>query len=216
MKAVAHIGSLEVLAHRTIWSIPVALLVLLITRRTSDIARVFKNPRNLAMIAISALLIGVNWGLYVWAIAVERTVEAALGYYINPLLSVALGMALLGEKMNPLQTIALALVVLAVGLLTYSTGEIPWIALVLSSTFALYGFIRKTVDIGPTQGFMVEVLILSIVAIPFVIYLDVTGRAHLGGTALDTVMLVACGPVTAIPLILFAYGAKGCACQPLD
>ena len=100
MKAVAHIDVLEVLAHRVIWSIPVALIVLLITRRTADIATVFKDRRKLLMMMLSAGFISVNWGTYVWAIGADRTIEAALGYYINPLISVAMGTLFLGEKMT--------------------------------------------------------------------------------------------------------------------
>jgi len=208
MKAVAHIDPVEVLAHRAIWSVPVALLILLATGRTNDMMRVFRSPRKLVLITLSALIISVNWGVYVWSIAVERSVEAALGYYINPLISVALGTALLGEKLDRLQMFAIALAIFAVGILTFTAGQIPWVAIVLSFTFAIYGFIRKTVDIGPTQGFMVEVIILSILAIPYVIFLSNTGVGHLGLTTYDTILLLACGPVTAIPLILFAYGAK--------
>ena len=208
MKAVAHFGAVEVLAHRIIWSIPVALLVLVITRRTGDIIRVIKSPNLLAAITLSAIIISVNWGLYVWAVNADRIIEAALGYYINPLISVALGMVFLGEKMDKLQASAIALAILAVSIMTYAVGQIPWVALVLACSFAAYGFIRKTVDIGPTQGFMMEVLILAIVAVPFVVYLGYRGSGHLGLSTNDTLLVLGCGPITAIPLILFSYGAK--------
>ncbi|MCF6320339.1 MAG: EamA family transporter RarD [Rhizobiaceae bacterium] len=208
MKAVAHIDTLEVLAHRVIWSIPIALAVLLFTGRTNDLVRVLTSPRKLVVISISAAVISLNWGIYVWSIAAERSIEAALGYYINPLITVALGTIFLGEKMDRLQMTAIALAALAVVILSVSAGVIPWVAIVLACSFATYGFIRKTVDIGPTQGFMMEVLILSTAAIPFAIWLGMTGEAKFGLTTYDTLFLLACGPVTAIPLILFAYGAK--------
>ncbi len=208
MKAVAHIDVLEVLAHRVIWSIPVALIVLLITRRTADIAAVFKDRRKLLMMMLSAGFISVNWGTYVWAIGADRTIEAALGYYINPLISVAMGTLFLSEKMNRLQVAAIALASVAVIILTIASGTLPWVAIVVSLSFAAYSFIRKTVDIGPTQGFMTEVLILSIIAIPYAIWFAQTGEAKMGGISSDTILLLACGPVTAIPLILFANGAK--------
>ena len=208
MKAVAHIDVLEVLAHRVIWSIPVALVVLLITRRTADIFAVFKDRRKLLMMMLSAGFISINWGTYVWAIGADRTIEAALGYYINPLISVAMGTMFLGEKMTRLQVVAIAFASVAVIILTFASGALPWVAIVVSLSFAAYGFIRKTVDIGPTQGFMSEVLILSVIAIPYAIWLAQTGEAKMGGISSDTILLLACGPVTAIPLILFANGAK--------
>lgn len=208
MKAVAHIDTLEVLAHRVIWSIPIALGLLMLTGRTSDILRVFKTPRQLALITLSAAVISLNWGIYVWSIAAERAIEAALGYYINPLISVALGAIFLGEKLDRLQLFAIALACLAVVILTISAGVLPWVAIVLACSFATYGFIRKTVDIGPTQGFFVEVLILSLIAIPYFLWLENTGASNMGRTQSDTLLLLGCGVVTAIPLILFAYGAK--------
>ena len=208
MKAVAHIDVLEVLAHRVIWSIPVALVVLLITRRTADIFTVFKDRRKLLMMMLSAGFISINWGTYVWAIGADRTIEAALGYYINPLISVAMGTMFLGEKMTRLQVVAIAFASVAVIILTFASGALPWVAIVVSLSFAAYGFIRKTVDIGPTQGFMSEVLILSVIAIPYAIWLAQTVGAKIGGISSDTILLLACGPVTAIPLILFANGAK--------
>ena len=208
MKAVAHIDVLEVLAHRVIWSIPVALIVLLITRRTSDLATVFKDRRKFLMMMLSAGFISINWGTYVWAIGADRTIEAALGYYINPLISVAMGTMFLGEKMTRLQVVAIAFASVAVIILTFASGALPWVAIVVSLSFAAYSFIRKTVDIGPTQGFMSEVLILSVIAIPYAIWLAQTGEAKMGAISSDTILLLACGPVTAVPLILFANGAK--------
>ncbi len=208
MKAVAHIDTLEVLAHRVIWSIPIALGLLLLTGRTGDMMRVFKSPRKLAIISLSAAVISINWGIYVWSIAAERSIEAALGYYINPLISVALGTVFLGEKMDHLQILAIALALLAVVILTVSAGVLPWVAIILACSFATYGFIRKTLDIGPTQGFLMEVLILSLIAVPYFFWLVYTGASHMGGTTSDTLLLLGCGVVTSVPLILFAYGAK--------
>jgi len=208
MKAIAHISATEILANRIIWSIPVALVFLLLAGRTRDIVRVVKMPSKLLAVAACATVISINWGLYVWAIAAERTIEAALGYYINPLISIALGMILLGEKLDRIQLFALVLACVAVAILTYAAGELPWVALVLAGSFAVYGLIKKTVDIGPTQGFMLEVLILSVVAIPYLFYLSSIGQLILGSTAENTYWLLGCGPVTAVPLILFAFGAK--------
>ncbi|MCP4182824.1 MAG: EamA family transporter RarD [Hyphomicrobiales bacterium] len=208
MKAISHVSALEIVASRIIWSIPVALVFLLVAGRTSEIVGVFKSPSKLVAVAACATVISINWGLYVWAITAERTIEAALGYYINPLISVALGMIFLGEKLNRIQGIALALAFIAVSILTCMTGELPWIALILGCPFGVYGLIRKTVDIGPALGFMTEVLILSVVAIPYLYFLAINNELYLGSSPRDTYLLIGCGPITAVPLILFAHGAK--------
>ncbi len=208
MKVISHVSALEIVASRIIWSIPVALVFLLASSRTNDILRVLKSPSKLAAVTACATVISINWGLYIWAITAERTIEAALGYYINPLISVALGMIFLGEKLNRIQGFALALAFIAVSILTYIAGELPWIALILASSFGVYGLIKKAVDIGPTQGFMMEVLILSMVAIPYLYYLAINNELYLGSSPRDTYLLIGCGPLTAVPLILFAHGAK--------
>lgn len=208
MKAIAHIDTYQVLAHRVIWSIPIALIILLLTGRFQGLLQIFKSRRKFAIMMLSSAVISVNWGVYIWSIASERSIEAALGYYINPLISVALGALFLGEKMDRIQIVAIALAMLAVAILTLAAGVFPWVAITLACSFATYGFIRKTVDIGPTQGFMVEVLILSVIAVPYAIWLQWSGVSHFGLNTTDTLLLLGCGPVTAIPLILFSYGAR--------
>lgn len=207
MKAVAHIPSLEVLAHRALWSVPIAGMVLVLLRRTGDIVAAFRSPRTLAMAALTAAIISVNWGTYVWAIAVGRTVETALGYYINPLMSIALGAVLLGERLDRLQLVAVGLAVVAVGVLTVEQGELPWVSLLLASSFALYGYLRKTLPIGPSQGFFLEVLLIAPVALGYVLWLAARGEGHFNGPD-DWWLLMLAGPATATPLILFAFGAK--------
>ncbi len=131
LKAVAHIPSLEVLAHRAIWSVPVAGIVLLILRRTGDLKVALRNPRMLAMACLTALIIMANWGIYVWAVAAGRALDAALGYFINPLFSIFLAAVLLKEKLAPLQIAAIGLVVVAVAIVTYDAGGLPWVSLAL-------------------------------------------------------------------------------------
>lgn len=209
MKALDHVSPVEIVAHRAIWSVPVAGILLLVMRRTADIRAALRSPGTLAMAALTAGLISVNWGLYVWAIAVERALETALGYYINPLVNVLLGALLLGERLNRAQMIAVSLAVLAVGILTINAGGLPWISIVLAITFGLYGFFRKTLPIGPSQGFFLEVLILAIPALAYIAWLASYGQSSLvSGSNLDTLLLIGCGPVTAIPLLLYAFGAK--------
>ena len=209
LKAVAHIPAHEVLAHRILWSVPVAGILLLVLRRTADIRVALRSPRTLAMAALTAGIIATNWGAYVWAIAADRTVETALGYYINPLVSIALGALLLGEKLTRLQIAAVALAVVAVAILTVSSGGLPWVSLFLAFTFAAYGYLRKTLPIGPSQGFFLEVLILLPFALGWAIWLAVSGENNFSlSNPTDMWLLIFAGPATAIPLTLYAFGAK--------
>jgi chloramphenicol-sensitive protein RarD len=141
-------------------------------------------------------------------VAVGRTLETSLGYYINPLLSIVLGFLLLGERLTRVQMAAVILAVAAVLIQTLVVGVFPWLALTLAGSFALYGYLRKTIDVGPVQGFFVEAVLLSVVGIAIVGWLEATGRASFGRGASDTFLLIACGPMTAAPLMLFAAGAR--------
>lgn len=209
MKAVAHIPAPEVVAHRIIWSVPLAGLVLVWLGRTSEVKAALRSPRMIAMATLTAVLITVNWGIYVWAIGAGRAIETALGYYINPLFSIFLGAVLLKEKPSPAQMVAIGLAACAVAILAFDAGGLPWVSLGLCFSWGFYAFFRKTLPIGPNQGFFLEVLLLSVPALGYVVWLEVTGRGHFGdtGTA-DVLWLLACGIVTAIPLMIYANGAK--------
>ena len=209
MKAVAHIPAPEVVAHRIIWSVPLAGLVLVWLGRTSEVKAALRSPRMIAMATLTAVLITVNWGIYVWAIGAGRAIETALGYYINPLFSIFLGAVLLKEKPSPAQMVAIGLAACAVAILAFDAGGLPWVSLGLCFSWGFYAFFRKTLPIGPNQGFFLEVLLLSIPALGYVVWLEVTGRGHFGdtGTA-DVLWLLSCGIVTAIPLMIYANGAK--------
>ncbi|MBF9058812.1 EamA family transporter RarD [Rhodobacterales bacterium HKCCSP123] len=208
MKAIEHIPAVEIIAHRVLWSVPIAGAVLLVMRRTGDLVTALRTPRMVGMAAVTASLISVNWGVYVWSIANDRALDAALGYYINPLFSVALGAVILRERLAPAQWTAVGLAALAVTILTVSAGVVPWVALVLMTTFGIYGFLRKTLPIGPNQGFLLEVLLLSPPAIAYILWLGPSGH-FLTPSWTDTALLVGAGAVTAIPLMLYANGAKG-------
>lgn len=209
MKAVAHIPPFEVVAHRVIWSIPVTAVVIFWLGRTADIRKAIRTPRTLAMGALTATLITVNWGIYVWAIGAGRALETALGYYINPLFSIFLGAVLLGEKMSRPQWVAIALAAIAVAILTWDAGGLPWVSLGLAISWGFYAFFKKTLPIGPTQGFFLEILILVLPAVAFLLYLDGKGQGHfIGAGAKDMTLLMFAGIVTAVPLILYANGAK--------
>ena len=209
MKALAHIPPPEVIAHRVVWSIPIALAVLWWTGRTADLRAALTSPRMLGMGAMTAALISVNWGIYVWAIGSGHALDAALGYYINPLFSIFLGAVLLGERMGRLQMVAIALAVVAVGILTWEAGRLPVVALGLTLTWGFYAYLKKRLPIGPNQGFTLEVLILLVPAVGYMVWLAAQGTSHFRqGVAWDDALLLGCGLVTAVPLMVYANGAK--------
>jgi chloramphenicol-sensitive protein RarD len=209
MKAVAHIPPVEVLAHRVIWSVPIALAVLVAIGRTADLRAALTTPRTLAMGAVTAALISVNWGIYVWAIGAGHALDAALGYYINPLFSVFLGAVLLRERLAPAQWGAIALALAAVVILTVEAGRVPVVALGLTLTWGLYAYFKRSLPIGPNQGFTLEVLLLLVPALGYMIWLLARGEGHfLQASGTDTALLLSCGLVTAVPLMVYANGAK--------
>ncbi len=209
MKLVAHLPTLEVLAHRVIWSVPTALLLLVWLGRTSDIRRALRSPRTMMQAAVAAAFVSCNWGIYVWAISVDRVLETALGYYINPLLTVLVGALLLGERMSRAQMVAIGFAVAAVAVLTWDAGGVPWVSLALAGTWAAYAFFKRTLPVGPAQGFFLEVLILLAPALAVAAWFQATGQGHFfdrGGY--EAALFVGCGVVTAVPLIIYATGAK--------
>lgn len=207
MKLLDHIPPTEVIAHRVLWSVPIAALVLVALRRTRDLRTALQTPRMVGMAAVTAALISINWGVYVWSIANDRALDAALGYYINPLFSVVLGALILRERLAPLQWLAVGLATVAVTILTWWTGSLPWVALVLMGTFGVYAYLRKTLPIGPNQGFLLEVLLIAPFALAYMLWLGPEGHFLTLGWQ-DTALLLGCGAVTAVPLILYANGAK--------
>jgi chloramphenicol-sensitive protein RarD len=209
MKLLSHISPAEVVAHRIIWSVPIAGALLILLGRTADIRVALRHPKSLAMGCLTAALITVNWGIYVWAITSGHALDAALGYYINPLFSIFLGAVLLRERLAPLQMLAIALAAAAVLVLTIDNGTVPWAALSLTLTWGFYAFFKKWLPIGPNQGFLLEVLILTPPAMAYILWLTVSGDTHFIRTgAYDTWLLLGCGVVTAVPLLLYANGAK--------
>lgn len=209
MKALAHIPPAEVIVHRVLWSIPIAGAVLLASRQTAELRAALRSPRMLGMAAVTAALVSVNWGIYVWAIGSGHALDAALGYYINPLFSVFLGAVLLRERLSPLQWAAIALAAAAVAVLTWESGRLPIAALGLTLTWGFYAFFKRWLPVGANQGFFLEVLVLLLPALVYLAVLTVQGRSHfLAGVPADTALLLGCGLVTAVPLLLYANGAK--------
>ncbi len=208
MKLMAHLSPFEVLAHRVLWSVPVAGAVLFALGRTRDLMEALRTPRMLAMGAVTAALVSMNWGVYIWAILNDQALEAALGYYINPLFSVFLGRVLLGERLSPAKWLAIALATAAVVVLTVDAGQVPLVAVALMLTWGFYAYFKKSLPIGPNQGFLLEVLMLTPAAVAFVAWAASSGSGSFAVQTADTWLLLGCGVVTAVPLMLYANGAK--------
>lgn len=210
LKLVAHIPPLEVVAHRALWSLPIAALVLLLRGRMGDVVVLLRQPKKIGMAMITAGLVTFNWLVYVYAIGSGHALESALGYYINPLISLIIAAVLLGEHLHGLKLVAVGLAAIAVAILAYDAGGLPWISLALAISWGFYAYFKKSLPLGPNQGFFLEVLILSIPAIGYIVYLETAGQGHfIGGTgANDTWLLMFSGVATATPLMIYANGAK--------
>jgi len=202
-------GPLEVLGHRIVWSFVVVSVVLRATGRAGGIAVLRADGRRAARIALAALLLAVNWLTYLWAVNNGRIVDAALGYFINPLLSVALGVLVLGERLRRAQVWALMLGAVAVVILTVGYGKLPWVALTLATTFGAYGFLKKTIVVpGAIESLAAEsAVLLPIAIVGFAIALAGPGITFGHHGVGNVALLVLTGPVTAVPLVLFAYAA---------
>lgn len=208
IRELSHISPTEVIAHRILWSVPIAAAVLIAQGRTADIRAAATQPRLLAMGVLTASLITANWLIYVWSIANGHTVEAALGYYMNPLFSVLLAALLLGERLGRLQWVAVGLALLAVIILTVETGSLPLVAVGLFFSWGFYAFFKRSLPLGPNQGFLLEVGLLSLPALGYLFWLHANGGGHFGKSWSDTLLLIGCGPITAIPLMFYANAAK--------
>ena len=206
MKLLAHVSPVEVVAHRIVWALPLGVAILIWQGTLRHAFGHFRNLRTMALAALTASLISINWGTYVYAIGSGQTIDAALGYYINPLVNVALAAIFLGERPTRLQGIAIVLAAIGVAVLTVEAGRLPWISLVLAMTFGTYGLLRKTVPVGASEGFFLEVAILIIPSILLVALF--VPDMHFGADSFETGLLVIAGPLTAIPLILYAAGAR--------
>lgn len=208
LKLLTEIPVIEVLAHRVIWSVPIAGLVLILLGRTQSVKEALQTPSMLAMACLTAALLTVNWGVYVYAVVTDRALDGALGYYINPLFSMFLGAVLLGERMTRSQLLAVALASLAVLILFLEAVRPPWLPLALTTSWGFYAYFKKSLPIGANQGFLLEVLILTLPALGYVGWLTAQGTGHFAMSWGETWLLMGCGVVTAVPLMLYANGAK--------
>lgn len=208
-KRLSAVDALEVIAHRTVWSLVFVAIVLAVLRRWAWLGPVLRSPKLLATCTLSALLLSSNWLVYVWAVQHGHVVEASLGYFINPLVNVMLGFVFLRERLRPVQWLAIGLAAAGVIWLTVTAGRLPWIALVLALSFGFYGLMRKTAHLGALEGLTLETLILSPFAIAALIWWTARGTsAFATGEASQVGLLLLAGPLTAVPLLLFAAGAR--------
>lgn len=209
-KALGAVPAGEVLAHRIVWSSVLLAAMLIARRRGRELAAAVRRPRTLATLVVTTALIAVNWYVYIWAVAAERVLEASLGYFVNPLVNVLLGVVFLRERLSRPQAAAVALAAVGVAVLTVEVGRVPWVALLLAGTFGVYGLLRKTVDAGPQVGLAVETALLTPLTLVWLARLHVGGGgAFAGGGGLATdLLLVGAGAVTVVPLVWFTQGAR--------
>ncbi|MFF1461542.1 EamA family transporter RarD [Streptomyces sp. NPDC058330] len=201
-------GAVEILAHRMVWSLAVVGVALLALRRWAWIRELLGRPRRLALIAVAATVISVNWGLYIWSVNNGHVVEASLGYFINPLVTIAMGVLLLGERLRPAQWAAVATGFAAVLVLAIGYGQPPWISLVLAFSFATYGLVKKKVGMGGLESLAAETAVLFVPALGFLLWLAARGEStFVSSGAGHGALLAATGIITAIPLICFGAAA---------
>ena len=208
-KALRTVPALEIALHRMVWSFFFLVPLIVIMRRWHEFVDVYKNRRTLLILLVTALIIGGNWLLYIWAVNNDYLLQASLGYYINPLVNVVLGMVFLKERLRSTQMLSVLLALAGVVYLTISYGEFPWIALMLALSFGFYGLIRKVAPVGAVVGLTVETLLLSIPALIYLFYLDSRGAGTIFRVSPKlSLLLIGCALVTAIPLLFFTLGAR--------
>ncbi len=208
-KTLQQVGALEILGHRIVWSLAVCTLLLLALGRWQWLSELGRQPRVLLWFATSSALVAANWYVYIWAVNADHVVDASLGYFINPLVNVLIGAAFLHEQLRRTQWLAVGIAALGVAWLTWQGGALPWIGLTLALTFSLYGLLRKTAALGPIEGLTLETLLLAPPAAFYLLWLVHTGQSGFAdGDGVTRLLLLAAGPVTAVPLLLFAAGAR--------
>jgi chloramphenicol-sensitive protein RarD len=203
------VGALEIVLHRSVWSLAFLIVVLLAMRRFGALTASLRQPRQVVLFSASALLLSANWLLYVWAVNNGRVIDSSLGYFINPLVNVLLGVLVLHERLRAGQWLAIGFAAAGVLWLTVLAGALPWIGLAIAASFGLYGLMRKTAALGALEGLALETLMMALVAVPLLAWWTWQGRSAFatGDTEVIGWLLLA-GPLTAVPLLLFAAGAR--------
>jgi len=199
----------EILAHRIVWTLAAVVAIVAVTRRWRSLARLIRTPAKVGLIALASVVIAINWGTYIYGVNADRVVETSLGYFINPLVTVALGVLVLREHLRRAQWLALAIGAVAVGVLTVDYGHVPYIALTLALSFGAYGLIKKRLAVPAAEGLLVESAVLTLPALAYLGVLIARGESTFGHvSAGHTALLVLAGIITAIPLLLFAGAAN--------
>ena len=207
-KWVGAVAPLEVLLHRIVWAVPFGALILLARRQWSQVAIALRQPRTVFWLALAALCISSNWFIYIWAVQHDRILESSLGYYINPLMYVVVGIWFFGESLSRLQLLAVALASVGVAVLTISIGEFPWVAVSLAALFTAYGVIRKQAPVAAMPGLFIETALLFVPAAACMMWLGFEAQLAMGNGAGLSLLLFCAGPITVVPLVLFAAAAK--------
>jgi len=207
-KQLPNVPAIEILAHRTLWSFVFFVILLGVQGRLYEVRGSFSDRRSTCLTVLAALMILANWFLFIWSIETERAIQASLGYYIYPLVSVVLGWLFFGERLGCLQWTAITLVAVAVSALTYGLGGAPWVSLTLAGTFAIYGLLKKQLSVGPVVSVTSEVTLVVPFAVIFLLLTWHNGEATFGQDLVTTGLLIFAGPLTAVPLILFSFAAR--------
>ncbi len=208
-KTIDSVSPTEILAHRIVWSVPFGLLILIFRRQIKDVVTAIKQPKTLLLLAIASIALSANWGVYIWAIHQDQIFQGSLGYYINPLMYVLVGVMFFGEKLSKWQGLAAALACLGVLILTIYGGVFPGISLFLAISFTIYGVIRKQVDIGAMPGLFIETVILFIPGLLYMYWLSQHGQFSFSVASPDLkFLLLMAGPITVLPLLAFAFAAR--------
>ena len=208
--AIDEVAPMEILAHRMLWSLLFLCIVLSVRGQWRWLGQLRQRPRVVASFAASAMLLTANWGIYIWAVNNGHVIDSSLGYFITPLVNVLLGLLVLKERLRRGQWLAIGLAACGVAWLTWQAGQLPWIALLLGATFGSYGLLRKTAALAALEGLSFETMLLFPLALAYVLWLSAHGQNTFVNTVYNSTrwLLAAAGPITAIPLLLFAAGAR--------
>ncbi|MFC3079426.1 EamA family transporter RarD [Phenylobacterium terrae] len=205
--AQAGAGSWEILAHRIVWSVPAAAVFVWMARQWGQVAGVFRQPKVLGWLLVSAVLISVNWVVFIWAVNSGRVLETSLGYYINPLVNMAAGALIFRERIDRIGQAAIALAVVGVALQALAIGHLPLVSLALAFSFGGYGIVRKRVAADAQTGLFLECLLVGVLCLAYIVWLEAAGLGHFR-EPVTAAWLIVSGPVTAVPLVLFAWAAR--------
>ncbi|MET3682714.1 chloramphenicol-sensitive protein RarD [Alkalibacillus flavidus] len=211
-KLIEHVPAWEILAHRIFWSLIFMVMFIVLIRRwhlfVAEVKSLFTNMKTALGISAAGIVISLNWVTYIWAVNSDHVLDASLGYYINPLISILFGLIFLKERFSRIQWVAIALAFIGVSYMTVNLGSFPWAALALAMTFGIYGLLKKVVQLNAIFGLAIETMIVAPIAFIYIASLESTGGGALGSSWWTTLILIGAGIATAIPLLLFAQGAK--------